>query len=130
LGLHQSIEREQFSAGFCFTWMAFHHPVYQVNQAIGGVRRGGQGAFDSLFHQGIPRFLNRLNLSHNAPKPKVELFRIDHHRVRSRKIDLEKVQAPPDKTCPKCGFTITPDLVKRVDFERIECPKCGEKFGG
>jgi hypothetical protein len=29
---------------------------------------------------------------------------------------------------PKCGFTITPDLVKRVDFERIECPKCGEKF--
>jgi len=27
-----------------------------------------------------------------------------------------------------CGFTITPDLVKRVDFERIECPKCGAKF--
>jgi hypothetical protein len=22
------------------------------------------------------------------------------------------------------GFTITPDLIKRVDFERIECPKC------
>jgi len=33
-----------------------------------------------------------------------------------------------DTTCPKCRFTITPDLVKRVDFERIECPKCGEKF--
>ena len=33
-----------------------------------------------------------------------------------------------DKTCPKCGFTITPDLVKRVDFERIECPECGETF--
>jgi hypothetical protein len=28
----------------------------------------------------------------------------------------------------KCGFKITPDLVKRVGFERIECPKCGEKF--
>jgi ribosomal protein S27AE len=47
---------------------------------------------------------------------------------RSRKIDLKKVQASLDKTCPKCGFTITPDLVKQVDFERIECPKCGEKF--
>jgi ribosomal protein S27AE len=47
---------------------------------------------------------------------------------RSRKIDLEKVQASLDKTCPKCGFTITPDQVKRVDFERMECPKCGGKF--
>jgi hypothetical protein len=26
------------------------------------------------------------------------------------------------------GFTITPDLVNRVDFERVECPKCGEKL--
>ena len=26
------------------------------------------------------------------------------------------------------GFTITPDLVKRLDFERVECPKCGERF--
>jgi ribosomal protein S27AE len=47
---------------------------------------------------------------------------------RSRKINLEKVQASLNKTCPKCGFTITPDLVKRVDFDRIECPKCGERF--
>jgi hypothetical protein len=30
--------------------------------------------------------------------------------------------------CPKCGATITPDLVKRVDFERIECPRRGETF--
>jgi len=75
LGLHQSIdllgrsvkarpdqgasthqEREQFSTGFCFTGMAFHHPINQVNQAIGGVGRGGRRAFDSLFHQGNPRF--------------------------------------------------------------------------
>src|ERR1700692_4663506 len=32
------------------------------------------------------------------------------------------------KTCPKCGFTITPDLVKQVDFERIKCPQCGVNF--
>jgi ribosomal protein S27AE len=46
---------------------------------------------------------------------------------RSRKINLEKVRASLDKTCPKYGFTITPHLVKRVDFDRVECPKCGEK---
>jgi ribosomal protein S27AE len=38
------------------------------------------------------------------------------------------VLASLNKTCAKCGFGITPALVKRVDFERIECPKCGEKF--
>jgi ribosomal protein L37AE/L43A len=47
---------------------------------------------------------------------------------RSRKIDLAEVRASLNTTCPKCGFTITPDLVKRVDFERVQCPKCGEKF--
>jgi ribosomal protein S27AE len=47
---------------------------------------------------------------------------------RSRKIDLEKVLASLNTNCPKCGFTITPDLVKWVNFERMECPKCGEKF--
>jgi hypothetical protein len=27
-----------------------------------------------------------------------------------------------------CGFTITPDQIKRVDFERIECPQFGERL--
>ena len=35
---------------------------------------------------------------------------------RTRKINL---QASLDKTCPRCGSTIPPDLVKRVDFEQI-----------
>jgi len=48
-------EREQFSTGFRFTGMAFHHPIDKVNQAIGGVGRGEQWGFDSLFHQGSPR---------------------------------------------------------------------------
>ena len=47
---------------------------------------------------------------------------------RSRKINRENVQASLDTPCPKCGFAITPDLIKRVDFERVECPKCGAKF--
>jgi hypothetical protein len=47
---------------------------------------------------------------------------------RSRKINLEKVQASLDKTCPNCAFTITPDQVKRVDCERIECPNVARNF--
>jgi predicted RNA-binding Zn-ribbon protein involved in translation (DUF1610 family) len=47
---------------------------------------------------------------------------------RSRKINQDKVQASLDTPCPKCGFSITPAQIRRVDFERVECPKCGEKF--
>jgi hypothetical protein len=35
---------------------------------------------------------------------------------RSRKINLEKVLASLNTTCPKCGFTITPNQVKRGGF--------------
>ena len=38
---------------------------------------------------------------------------------RCRKLNLERVRAPLDKTCPKYGFTITPDVVKHVDFEQV-----------
>ena len=55
-------------------------------------------------------------------------FRLDVKVPRFRKINLEKVRSSLDKTCRKCGFTITPDLVKLVDSDQIECPKCGEKF--
>jgi hypothetical protein len=47
---------------------------------------------------------------------------------RSRKINLEKVRASLDAVCPKCGALIPPSQVRRVDFVRIECPVCGEKF--
>jgi len=33
-----------------------------------------------------------------------------------------------EQDVPQVRITITPDLTKRVDFERMECPKCGEKF--
>jgi hypothetical protein len=46
----------------------------------------------------------------------------------SRKINLEKVRASLDVVCPKCGRAIPPAEVRRVDFERIECPACGKKF--
>jgi ribosomal protein S27AE len=47
---------------------------------------------------------------------------------RSRKINLEKVLASLDAVCPKCGKLISPAEVRRIDFERIECPACGERF--
>jgi hypothetical protein len=48
--------------------MAFHHPINQVNQVIGGVGRGGQGAFDSLFHHGSPRFSQYITSLAESPK--------------------------------------------------------------
>jgi hypothetical protein len=42
----------------------------------------------------------------------------------SRKVNLEKVQASLDAVCPKCGRMIPPAEVRRIDFERIECPEC------
>jgi predicted RNA-binding Zn-ribbon protein involved in translation (DUF1610 family) len=46
---------------------------------------------------------------------------------RSRKANLEKVQASLDRRCPKCSTSITTAQVKRVDFDRVECPECGHK---
>jgi ribosomal protein S27AE len=48
--------------------------------------------------------------------------------VSRKKINLEKVLASLDTICPKCGKVITPAEVKRIDFERMECPACGEQF--
>jgi ribosomal protein L37AE/L43A len=47
---------------------------------------------------------------------------------RSRKVNLEKVQASLDAVCPKCGKSISPAEVRRIDFERMECPACEERF--
>jgi predicted RNA-binding Zn-ribbon protein involved in translation (DUF1610 family) len=47
---------------------------------------------------------------------------------KKQRINLEKVKAALDTVCPKCGCTITPAKIRRVDFERIECPECGERF--
>jgi hypothetical protein len=46
----------------------------------------------------------------------------------SRKINLEKVRASLDAVCPNCSRVIPPAEVRRIDFERIECPVCGKRF--
>jgi rubredoxin len=45
-----------------------------------------------------------------------------------KKIDLKKVLACPDAVCPKCQHVITPAEIRRLDFDRMECPACGEVF--
>ncbi len=45
-----------------------------------------------------------------------------------QKINLAKVLASLNTFCPKCGYSITPSERTHVDFEHIECPKCGERF--
>jgi len=48
--------------------------------------------------------------------------------VGKQKINLEKVLACLDTVCPKCGWRIPPVEVQRIDFARVTCPGCGEKF--
>jgi predicted RNA-binding Zn-ribbon protein involved in translation (DUF1610 family) len=48
---------------------------------------------------------------------------------RSRKVNLEKVEASLDTVCSKCGKVITPAEMQRIDFKRMKCPGCGELFG-
>jgi predicted RNA-binding Zn-ribbon protein involved in translation (DUF1610 family) len=48
--------------------------------------------------------------------------------VSRKRFNLEKVQSSLDTICPKCGKIITPAEMQRVDFERMKCPACGERF--
>ena len=49
--------------------------------------------------------------------------------ARKQKINLERVRASLYNTvCPKCGRSITPDKIRRIDFQRIRCPECGGRF--
>ena len=45
-----------------------------------------------------------------------------------QKIDREKVNAALNALCPKCGYSIPPAEIRRVDFDTMKCPECGERF--
>jgi hypothetical protein len=47
---------------------------------------------------------------------------------RKQKLDRERVMASLNTLCPKCGMSITPDRVRRIDFDHVECPACREQF--
>jgi ribosomal protein S27AE len=41
-----------------------------------------------------------------------------------QKLNREKVQAALNTLCPKCGYSIPPAEIRRVDFDTMVCPKC------
>jgi DNA-directed RNA polymerase subunit RPC12/RpoP len=45
-----------------------------------------------------------------------------------KKINLEKVLASLNTTCPTCGRVIEPAEIKRVSWDEIECPDCNARF--
>src|SRR5262249_55054642 len=47
---------------------------------------------------------------------------------RRGKLDLAKIHASLNATCSHSGASITPEEQKRVDWEHLQCPKCGELF--
>ena len=40
------------------------------------------------------------------------------------KINLEKVKASLFALCPECGYKVQSGEYRRVDGERLRCPKC------
>jgi predicted RNA-binding Zn-ribbon protein involved in translation (DUF1610 family) len=47
---------------------------------------------------------------------------------QKQKINLTKVKASLNTVCPKCGCSIAPDKIRRIDFQQVRCPECGERF--
>jgi len=45
-----------------------------------------------------------------------------------RKLDLEKILAVLNVTCPTAMSRITPDKQVRIDSEQMRCPWCGKTF--
>jgi predicted RNA-binding Zn-ribbon protein involved in translation (DUF1610 family) len=45
-----------------------------------------------------------------------------------KKINLEKVKASLFALCTECGHKIPPGEYRRIDGERLRCPKCGAAF--
>jgi len=44
------------------------------------------------------------------------------------KINMEAVLAALNTTCTECSYSIPPNEIMRIDFERMKCPKCGAVF--
>jgi hypothetical protein len=65
----------------------------------------------------------------SAPEFLVGFARRSSQPMPSRKkIDLQKVLASLNTTCPKCGRVIEPQEIRRVNFKLKNCPGYGERF--
>jgi ribosomal protein S27AE len=48
--------------------------------------------------------------------------------MQRKKIDLTKVLESLNTVCPACGFSISADKLRRIDFTRMQCLKCEALF--
>ena len=46
--------------------------------------------------------------------------------MHKNKINLEEVVASLNTVCPSCGHSISAAEIRRIDFERMKCPKCDQ----
>jgi len=44
------------------------------------------------------------------------------------KVNLQRVLASLNTLCTECGYSIAPNEIMRIDFERMKCAKCGAVF--
>jgi predicted RNA-binding Zn-ribbon protein involved in translation (DUF1610 family) len=47
---------------------------------------------------------------------------------RKDKINLEKIRASLFTLCTECGYKVQSGEWRRVDGEKLRCPKCGAAF--
>jgi ribosomal protein S27AE len=52
----------------------------------------------------------------------------ENARCTKNKINRAKVLAALNTICPKCGYSISPAQIMRIDFDRMRCPECGAVF--
>jgi hypothetical protein len=59
------------------------------------------------------------------------------HEIRLEHAEISKTLTGADgsgagtslnTSCPKCGYSIPPSQIARIDFERVHCPECREQF--
>ena len=48
--------------------------------------------------------------------------------MQKNKINRAEVMATLNTVCPKCGNSISPAQIMRIDSERMRCPECGAVF--
>jgi len=48
--------------------------------------------------------------------------------THQKKVNLQRVLASLNTVCTECGYSILSAELRRIDFERMKCPKCGAVF--
>lgn len=88
-------------------------------------REPARASMAGIWEQAQPGILAKARPSRYQTKGEKSIMR---RCKRTRSINLEKVLAALNATCPSCGYSISPAEILRIDFERQKCPKSGLVF--